>query len=455
MSRVFPALKPGMDPVLPSSYRPISVLSILAKICEKILYRQLNDFYEKSNFLYKFQYGFRPTSGTTIAAVDLVNELQVLADEGRSPAVIFLDLSAAFETVDHSILIRKYALSGIADSSLELIKSYLDSRCQFAAVGSSSSEAREVRTGTPQGSNLSTLNYLIYVNDLGELPVTGRIRTFADDTAIVYEDFSKGVIESDLAIISEYFRINKLTLNLSKSKLLVVNRPREHQRSPLVMNGAIIEDTEVVKFLGVYLGSRLTWNAHIDALCRQLTQAIGVLFKVRSFLPRKALEMIYNALIQSKILYMLPLYGSAGKTTLNRVYVLQKRALRLIHHKHPRHSTLDLFTTVAPRHLPLNALHTRSIAQLAYKMTNDLTFHNTPLSRVQGIQTTRAATSRKLVVRKSRTVQYGDACLSHIAPMIFNSLPIEIVQASSVAGFKFRLTQFLREPHLLARASYP
>lgn len=248
---------------------------------------------------------------------------------------------------------------------------------------------------------------------------------------------------SDLETLAEYFRINRLSINSSKSKFMIFGPGAPRCSISLRLGGTTLERVESIRYLGVQLDSTLSWSTHVEGLCSQLASSIGMLYKVHSFLPSSILQLIFNSLIQSKILYAITLYGTASKLLLNRVYVLQKRALKIVHHLPPRYPTLDLFVRKAKRNLPLLALH-------IYKAQTGRILNNLIFPIVSHEHPTRAAASRKMVVRKARTVRYGDACIQHVGPMIFNSLPLSVIQAPSVASFKHLITDFLRQPDRLA-----
>lgn len=128
IGKVVPIPKQGGNPELVNGYRPITLLSTIAKLFERIMFCQLEAFYESKCYFYNHQYGFRRGSGTSVATIELVNELQTLVDDGHSPAVVFLDLSAAFDTIDHQILLEKYSRSGLKEDAVALLGSYLCNR---------------------------------------------------------------------------------------------------------------------------------------------------------------------------------------------------------------------------------------------------------------------------------------------------------------------------------------
>lgn len=185
----------------PSNYRPISLLPTIGKILEKLIHARLQRYYEQHQFINKNQYGFRTKCSTTIAATELVNQLQLAVDKGKMPTTIFLDVSKAFDTVKHDILLQKLSLSGVRGNMYELIKDYLTDRRQFTEVNEVQSEVKYVNTGIPQGGVLAALLFVIYTNDIGYLRLHGKIIMYADDIVLVYEDYDQGKIQEDLNTI--------------------------------------------------------------------------------------------------------------------------------------------------------------------------------------------------------------------------------------------------------------
>lgn len=177
-----PIYKSG-DRKLMVNYRPISLLSILNKIIERLIYTRLYGFLDDNNFLYKFQYGFRSKSSTKVASVELVDKILNALSKGEVVTGIFLDLAKAFDTVDHKILINKLEIAGVRGCALDLFKSYLSGRKQTVLVNGNYSKFKGIRCGVPQGSVLGPLLFLIYINDIGALNLKCLPNLFADDIA--------------------------------------------------------------------------------------------------------------------------------------------------------------------------------------------------------------------------------------------------------------------------------
>lgn len=297
--------------------------------------------------------------------------------------------------------------------------------------------------GTPQGGCLSTLNYLVYINDIGYLPIRGLIRAFADDKAIAYDEYNPTTVQDDMKMITEYFRINKLTINLNKTKLLVFNSPDPTTIIPLTIHQTTIERLNTVKYLGLQLDHKLTFDEHINELARYVSSVIGIMYKVRSFLPRHIMHSIYNSLIHSKLMYMISIYGNGKKTAIDRLFVLQKRALKIIYNLPQEFSTKRLFTEKAKNCLPIRSLHVQSTATLVHQILRDETITNIRFNRVPVNQRTRAASRGDLIPRKAKKSTFGDACFEKVGPAVYNSLPQSVVETSSLPMFKRKLKDLL------------
>lgn len=183
IAKISPVFKAG-DTAIPCNYRPIATLSVFTKVLEKLLVSRMVSFFENNNILYNLQYGFRRGCNTSTAIVELVDFVISNIEAKRLVGGLFLDIQKAFDTLDHHILLDKLERYGIRGIAKRIIESYLSNRKQYVAIGNSKSELKTTDIGVPQGSNIGPLLFLIYVNDLGSIPLIGVPRLFADDTAI-------------------------------------------------------------------------------------------------------------------------------------------------------------------------------------------------------------------------------------------------------------------------------
>ena len=214
----------------------------MSKVLEKIINIQLYDYFQSNNLLYKSQFGFRKHHSTEFASLELVDTIQQQLDLKLDPFAVFLDMSKAFDTLDHEILMQKLSFYGVQNTSLNLFKSYLSERSQFVSIGGTSSPLRTINTGVPQGSILGPLLFIIYINDLHMASDKFNYIVYADDTTLIgnisnFKSINKQCsitdnINIELDKICDWLAVNKLSLNASKSNYMIFHH-RQKNLNPL------------------------------------------------------------------------------------------------------------------------------------------------------------------------------------------------------------------------------
>ena len=335
IAKIIPIYKSGEKNDV-SNYRPISILSPISKILEKLIHSRSTKFFEKNSVISSSQYGFRSNHSTHHALLDVLTSSYDNINHKKHTALLFLDLKKAFDTVNHTILLDKLEHYGIRGLTLKLFSSFLFNRYQFVSVANYHSTLKKLTCGVPQGSVLGPLLFTLYINDIGN-SVSCIPRLFADDTCLIVEDNDiKSLnikVTSDISTLNKWMVANKLTLNLAKSKLILIP-PKQLQGKLLPINSLnFASDLQIVnssKYLGITFDENLSFKIHIDNLSKKLSRAVGILAKVKPFLNTPALRQLYFALFHSHLQYGLLTWSSTFKSYLKKISVLQNKAVKIV-----------------------------------------------------------------------------------------------------------------------------
>ena len=290
--------------------------------------------------LYESQYGFRSQHSCDSAVGEVVSRIVKNLESGLTSVAIFLDLSKAFDTLKHELLLHKMERYGLCGTVLEWFNSYLSNRkirvkCKLTSTGQTEiSKEYSIEYGTPQGSCLRPLIFLIFCNNLRlHLQYLHSVQ-FADDTTLIIGHknhvYLKYYIESDLEIVMDWFSANKLTLNLTKTNYMTFQTKTCAKTDlNLTLNGITLPKTECTKFLGTWLDDKLVWTEHVKKLKTKLACRLGLLKRSKKFLMTHAMKMLYYAQINSLISY--GMWGPmVNHSLVNQVQALQDKAVKCI-----------------------------------------------------------------------------------------------------------------------------
>ena len=351
IAKVVPIYKSG-DKRNPSNYRPISLLTCFSKIFEKLIFTRINSFICKHSILAPSQYGFRKGCSTIHAVTEVITTAYDNISANLHTGLVFLDIKKAFDTVSHDILIQKLEHYGIRGIANDLLNSYLRSRKQFVMVDEiEHSDLFQIKSGVPQGSTLGPLLFLLYINDLVNSTSATTI-LFADDTCLSFSASCPTEliddINTELISVYHWMKANKLCINAKKSTALLIpsNSKLQIQNKDILYNDAKISVCKSAKYLGVQIDSDLNFKSHIQLLYNKLSRSVGIMFKVKKFLPKNVLTQLYHAMFNSHLIYCITIWTSTFSTHLNSIRILQNKAVKLLAGVHWRHSSSSVYKSL-------------------------------------------------------------------------------------------------------------
>ena len=323
-----------------NNYRPISLLLTISKILEKAMYHRTYSFLSATHQLYASQYGFRKNHACDQAVGELVAAITKGIEQKKLTAGIFLDLSKAFDSLKHGAILKKMELYGLRGCCLQWFDSYLKDRnlvvcCKTSDTGIEQvSPCYGVEFGTPQGSVLGPLIFLIFCNDLHlHLTFLSCIQ-FADDTTLYIShtnlNYITFALEHDLVVLQDWFYANKLTLNIGKSVAILFGK-HGGKKINVCIGNETIPQKNCTKFLGLWIDEDLNWKEHTNKLVLKLNSNVHLLKTGRNHLSQHALKVIYFAQIHSNLSYGIGIWGSLiPKETLYKLQKIQDTCKKIL-----------------------------------------------------------------------------------------------------------------------------
>ena len=354
--RISPIYKKEDEQLL-GNYRPVSTLPVFGKILEKLIYARLYSFLTSKGIIHENQFGFRKGHSTSHALNYSVEHIESFVSKKQHVLGVFVDLSKAFDTLDHSKLITKLNNYGIRGNALNLISSYLSNRKQFVDVLDVKSDELPVEFGVPQGSVLGPLLFILYINDICNITSLGKFVLFADDTNIFVAADSKNEVydmaNKILQAVNKYMIVNLLHINVKKCCYMYFS-PNKRTNNELdadidsyylSMNNKVINRVSQTKFLGVIIDDKLSWKPHILSLNKKLSSACGRIYRIKKCLPESLYKQIYHSLFESHLGFAISVWGGIPNIQLKPLFITQKKCIRILFGDHKRY--VDKFKTCA------------------------------------------------------------------------------------------------------------
>lgn len=433
-----PLFKSG-DKTKMVNYRPVSIISNIAKIFEKVIKQRLEKYVLDKNIISNRQFGFQTNKSTEDAISLLVSNIYEALDRSKPTLCVFLDLAKAFDTVSHPQLLDALEDIGLRGNVLDLMKSYISNRQQYVKIGNCISDAFEVKFGVPQGTVLGPILFTIYINNLLELDSRGKIISFADDTAILYQADSwkelKDQAENDMKSIKDWMDYNLLTINFEKTKYITfscLNRNLPDYETLKIDENYEIERTDYIKYLGIIIDRHLRWDKHIDNLSRNLRCLLYKFRLLRTFLDTTKLKMVYHALVSSRLNYGIIGWGGAMNTHLKKISIIQKKILKIILRKPHTYPTDILYTEA--KIFDIKQSFYRSIVVYQFKNKSSLQ------SLTHQYDTRNHGTCYKTPF-SAKTV--GQRSFAYLAPRMYQILPKSLRELHNLRLFRKKLNEFI------------
>ena len=449
LAKVVPIHKGG-EKSKPGNYRPISILSIINKIFEKVFYSRLISFLDKNNIINENQFGFRHGYSTTMAVAEFYEKILKSLDSDKMTCAVLLDLSKAFDSVDRKILMYKLLNYGIRGKAWDLMNSYLENRKQFVCAGGIESQLANVNVGVPQGSVLGPLLFILHINDM-KSSTQMNVLNFADDT-VLYMDFDglnnvENFINNELEKVNVWMETNHLRINASKTKYMIFapnNEIFSHASNIKLKIGKSLhlEQVDEYKYLGLIIDSKLTWNSHIQRLHSKLSQSLGILYRCRHYLNKKSLILLFHSLFSTHLNYGILCWGRCGG--LKSLQIIVNKAIRCINFLSYRDNVSHYY--YKDNFMPIDDIYKLELGKFMFKFNKNLlpsTFNNY-FQRASSVHhhLTRYSKNNYFVPQSKKNS--GLKCLSSLGTDLWSGIPDSLKAKNELSSFVNNYKELLK-----------
>jgi hypothetical protein len=426
-----------------NNYRPISLLNVFSKIFEIIIKKRLLTYLEENLILPISQYGFRENLGTEDALAQLSKDIYTNLEQKNKTLGIFMDLSKAFDSISHVKLLSIFQSIGINNKSYKLFKSYLQNRKQQVQIGDTLSNELTITNGVPQGTVLSPILYIIYVAELGNLNIHGKLFSYADDTALIISEtnWEKAYqyAESDMCIINEWFFKHNLRLNPNKTKFItftqdkrtqpIISEIKIHKLCCIAKNKndscILIKKIDNIKYLGVVFDQYMKWDIQIKNLIIKMRKLNHFYINAKKVLDKSMLRMVYFAMTQSILQYGITAWGGLGIVAYNKLQTAQKSIIKIILNKPITYPSNELF----------KEMNVFNIKQLFYRNALYFTYKLNLINFKHTSHTTRR-NNNKLIIPTLKTLKSSRYFAKVGLELLNNNIPSNILNCNSYTKYK-------------------
>ena len=432
---ITPIYKKG-DRSKPENYRPISLTSISCKLLEHIICSSVMKHLETNNLLSNSQHGFRKNRSCETQLILAIQDLAKGIDDREQQDVILLDFSKAFDTVPHARLLHKLQHYGIGGKTHRWIADFLRNRCQRVILEGSASESTAVTSGVPQGSVVGPMLFTVFINDLPDYVSPGCcVRMFADDCMVfrkIGSEEDAKHLQQDLDALQRWERNWLLKFNPEKCQVLHITNKRKKIQSSYYIHDQQLNTTDTAKYLGVHLKNNLNWTDHIKAVTKKASGVSAFLQRNIRPCPRKTKALCYLTLVRPILEYACTVWDPHTKENIHRLEMVQHRYARFVMGDYHYASSV----TAMLNQLQWPTLQERR-AQFKMVMVYRMIHHQADVLKPLLIPTGMSLRGhhQQFRVPFARTLIYQKTFLPDAIRM-WNSLPVVVVQCTSVETFK-------------------
>ena len=427
-------------------------------VLERCIGIQMEDYFEDNGLLQDFQFGFKRGKSCISELLTLVSKLMRSKEQGKEISLLLFDLSAAFDTVCHNILTAKLKIYGFDQKAMSWIKSYLKDRSQRVVVSGELSSSSMVNRGTPQGSRISPILFLILMSDLNLHVKKGSLTNFADDTQLTTveetEETTRKNTKEEADNIIAFFNSVQLKNNPDKAALIYNSKGKE-KKIEMEVGGEVLVTADSEKLLGLHINSDLNWSTHVNKLCTTLKQRLGLLRRIKCKIHSQNLQMVAEAIFQSKIRYGISVYTlpkfefnnleQSIDPNISKIQVIQNDMLRLLVSK-KRGSNTNMERL--RKELKMMSVNQLSCYHTAIEMFNVINNNSSASLHEEMIQVPKGYRLRGL---EDGTVQVPErgkkSCngFHYTGPKLWNFLPSHIRKTTIRNIFKEKVKDFIWE----------
>jgi hypothetical protein len=373
LANVVPLYKKGIKSCI-NNYRPVSLLSCVGKIFERIVFKYLYNYFRDNFIISIYQSGFLPGRSTVTQLIEVYHQFCKAVDSNKEVRVIFLDISKAFDKVWHKGIIYKLQKCGVSGQLLLWCADYLKDHMQRVVTNWQHSEWGTIKAGVPQGSVLGPLLFLIYINDLVQTVQHCHIRLFADDTCLFIEvdnrDTAAECINNDLDCITEWSNRWLVTFAPSKTSSLIISNKRDSNLNPPVfLDGQQITEVTCHKHLGLKFASNLRWNHHIHDISLNARKRLNAMIPLKYKLDRYSLETMYKSFVLPTMEYASVVWGGSYDSDLLKLERIHVDGMRLVTGATARSNIAKLYNDVGWQSIKQRC--DQAMLVMLYKIKND------------------------------------------------------------------------------------